>query len=79
MVSGAQIRAARALLWLSPAELARLAGVSVRTVHNAEREPGTPPVQARTLERILTALRDAGIAFIDANHTGGPGVRLRRR
>jgi DNA-binding transcriptional regulator YiaG len=78
MISGAQIRAARALLWLTPAELAVRAGVSVRTVHNAEREPGTPAVQVRTLERILAALREAGIVFIDANHSGGPGVRLRR-
>ncbi len=30
-----------------------------------------------TLVRMQTALESAGVVFIPADHTGGPGVRLR--
>ena len=75
MPTGAQIRAARALLGISARELARRAGVSPRTIANAEAADGPPPVQVQTLERIRATLEEAGIEFTrNAN-----GVSIRRR
>jgi transcriptional regulator with XRE-family HTH domain len=78
MPTGAQIRAARALLAWSANELARRAGVSPRTLRNAEGAEGIPPVQVRTLDRIRRALEAGGVEFTQ-NAGGGVGVRLRRR
>jgi transcriptional regulator with XRE-family HTH domain len=81
MLTGAQIRAARALLNWSAAELARRARVSPRTVHTAERSEGVPRTQVGTLQKIQAALEAGGVEIIPANrgnHGGGPGVRLRR-
>jgi transcriptional regulator with XRE-family HTH domain len=77
MPTGAQIRAARALLAWSANELARRAGVSPRTLRNAEGADGIPPVQVRTLDRIRRALEAGGVEFTQS--AGGVGVRLRRR
>jgi ribosome-binding protein aMBF1 (putative translation factor) len=70
-----QIRAARALLGWSAAELARRARVSPTTLANCERGSGIPRAQTATLERIRQTLEDAGVEFLG----NGPGVRLRRR
>jgi transcriptional regulator with XRE-family HTH domain len=77
MPTGAQIRAARALLAWSAKELARRAGVSPRTLRNAESAEDIPPVQVRTLDRIRRALEAGGVEF--TQNAGGVGVRLRRR
>ena len=76
MPTAEQIRAARALLRWSAAELARRARVSPTTVARCEKGPGIPPVQTGTLEKIRLAFEAAGVEFIGGN---GPGVRLRRR
>jgi transcriptional regulator with XRE-family HTH domain len=73
MISGAQIRAARALLGWSVSDLARRAGVRVFTIADTEsteaitnpRRPGVSAIQA-TLEA-------AGIVFTSGD---APGVRL---
>ena len=78
MISPAQIRAARALLGISADELARRAGISWATIQRFESAPGIPPSRGGTLERVKTALEEAGIDFIgDPLRT--PGVQLRRR
>jgi transcriptional regulator with XRE-family HTH domain len=76
MPTGEQIRAARALLRWSAAELARRAHVSPTTVARCEGANGVPPVQVGTLERIRRALEAAGVEF--TQNAGGLGVRLRR-
>ena len=75
--TGEQIRAARALLRWSAAELARRARISHTTLARCEAVDGTPPVQVRTLERIRAAFEAEGIEF--TQNAGGLGVRLRRR
>jgi ribosome-binding protein aMBF1 (putative translation factor) len=72
-----QIRAARALLGWSAAELARRARVSKTTLANCERGSGIPRAQTATLERIRQTLEDANVEFISGGN--GPGVRLRGR
>lgn len=74
-ISPGQCRAARAILNLSQTGLARTVGVGRSTVADFERGARIPAPAN------LTALRDtlkaAGIEFIDADQTAGPGVRLR--
>ena len=79
MPTADQIRAARALLRLSAAQLARMAGVAASTIARCEAGSGIPAVGIRTLQKIQQALEDAGIEFTRENAGGGPGVRLRRR
>lgn len=77
MPSGAQIRAARALLGISAAELAELAGVTWKTVQRFESVEEIPASRSGTLERVNAALRAAGIEFVGDPVTS-PGVRLTR-
>ena len=77
MISGAQIKAARALLNMSSREFAVGAGVSWATLKRFEEVPGIPPSRSGTLERVKTALEQAGIEFL-GDPVSSPGVRLRR-
>ena len=77
MLTSDQIRAGRALVRLSAAELARRAQISLPTVQRMEAAEGVPRAQARTLAATRSALESAGVEFI-AENGGGPGVRLRK-
>ena len=77
-LTGAQIRAARALVRWSADDLARQSAVGVTTIRRAElTEHKTSMTMANDLA-IRRALENASIEFIDENG-GGPGVRLRKR
>jgi hypothetical protein len=76
-LSGGQIRAARALLKWSAAELARQASLGVNTIGRAEVADGATALTMANEVAIRRALEGAGIEFID-NDGKGPGVRLRR-
>ncbi len=68
-----QLRAGRALARLSQEDLARLSGLSVRTIiafENGDRVP-----YLKTWTALRDALEDAGVMLIDENG-GGRGVRL---
>jgi DNA-binding XRE family transcriptional regulator len=75
MITPHQIRAARALLDLTQADLAERASLSKTGLNNIER--GTSDPKASTLAAIQSALETAGVEFIPENG-GGPGVRLRK-
>ena len=76
-LSSAQIRAARALLRWSAADLANESALGANTIRRAEvAEDGTSLTAANELA-IRRALEAAGVEFIDENG-GGPGVRLRK-
>jgi transcriptional regulator with XRE-family HTH domain len=76
LLSSAQIRAARALLRWSAADLARESALGVNTIRRAEAaEEGTSLTAANELA-VRRALEAAGVMFIEENG-GGPGVRLR--
>jgi DNA-binding XRE family transcriptional regulator len=70
--SGRQVKAARALLGWSQAELARAAGVSLATIGHVE----AALVQSKKANKLRRAIELAGIEFIEQNG-GGEGVRLR--
>ena len=69
-----QIRAARAWIGLSQAELAREAGVAKRTVIRLENSE--EPRSDRIIEKLRSALERRGIEFI---FEGPQGVGLRYR
>ena len=76
MLRAGQIRAARALLRWSAAELAIRSGLSERTVQRMEAAEGVPAGLTKNLELVQKTLEDAGVIFIYADEEG-PGVRLR--
>lgn len=73
MITPDQIRAARALLRLDQAEVARRAHVSLATLRRAERADDKPHASERAIASIQHALETAGAEFI-AN-----GVKRRPR
>jgi len=81
MITGAQIRAARALLGWSASDLAEKSGVSHSSIQRAEAIDGISTMRATNLFALQRALEDGGVIFIGAgdNRSGGDGVRLRPR
>jgi transcriptional regulator with XRE-family HTH domain len=77
MVEPAQIRAARALLGMNQRELSKLAEVAISTVKRIETSVEMTG-SVRTLWQLQSALEQAGVEFIPADETRGPGVRLKR-
>jgi transcriptional regulator with XRE-family HTH domain len=74
MLTGTQVRMARAALGWGVRELAETAKINPNTVSRIENGGDA---LASTLDRIQAALEDAGVIFIDRNEDGGPGVRLK--
>lgn len=70
-----QLRAARALLRWSQADLSDRCKVSVPTIKRLEAMEGDLSGHQTTILAIEAALIDAGIVFI-AQNGGGAGVRL---
>jgi len=76
MLTGGQIRAARALLRWSAEQTADLARVTRKTIERLEQFEGIPPSRSHTLLEIKRVFEDAGIEFVGSPENG-PGVRLR--
>jgi ribosome-binding protein aMBF1 (putative translation factor) len=76
-LSSAQIRAARALLRWSAADLAREATLGANTIRRAEVAEGRTSLTAANELAVRRAFESAGVEFIDENG-GGAGVRLRK-
>ncbi len=79
MITGTQIRAARALLAWSQTDLAERSGASLPTIKRLEASGDHPAGTVKTNEKIRVAVETAGVAFIDDDDEGGRGVRLGRR
>src|SRR6266702_4100231 len=76
-LSGAQIRAARALVRWSAEDLARAAALGLNTIKRAETADDQTSMTAANDLAVRRALETAGVEFIDGNGSG-PGVRLRK-
>jgi transcriptional regulator with XRE-family HTH domain len=76
LITSAQIRAARALIKWTGAELSKKSGVAFSTVMRLEAGEGVPGAQAKTLSAINKAFEAAGIEFIGTPESGA-GVRWR--
>lgn len=69
MITVQQIKAARAMLNFSQAQLAQKAHISTGTLNNIERGIQTDP-KISTLQSIRKALENAGVEFIERNGEG---------
>nr|WP_223217291.1 helix-turn-helix transcriptional regulator [Rhizobium cauense] len=76
-ITGAQIRAARALLKWTAENLAEAASVGLSTVRRAETDNQLPSITTANLKLIRMTLENAGIQFLPSNG-GGVGVRFKR-
>jgi transcriptional regulator with XRE-family HTH domain len=74
LITGNQLKAARALADIDQHELANLAGINVNTIRNMEAR-GAEPItsSAVTIRKVQLALEVRGIEFLNHAH---PGVRL---
>jgi len=74
MITGAQCRAARALVEITIGKLANRSGIDRRAIEKFEQKLDEPTQEeVRTLRE---SLEDLGAVFIDENG-GGAGVRLK--
>jgi len=76
-ITSDQIRAGRALIRWSAADLAREAKLGLATIRRAEVAEGATSMTVANELAVRRALEVAGVEFIDENG-GGPGVRLRK-
>jgi transcriptional regulator with XRE-family HTH domain len=76
LISSEQLRAARALLRISVADLSEMASVGVATIKRIEAGSGLPSANIRTLDSITKALQVAGVEFV-GTPDDRPGVRLK--
>src|SRR4029450_4322117 len=80
MITGNQLRAARALLSIDQRQMAGLADLSVPTIQRRDTSDGLIRANVDSLMKLVSALDSAGIELINpgaASATGGRGVRLR--
>lgn len=75
MITGLQIRAARACLRWSVNRLSEEANVAVRTISRLEEVDGVPPSRSSTLNDVQKAFENAGVEFI-GGADDSPGVRI---
>ena len=74
MITSGQIKAARALLGISIADFAKLAGIGFTTLVRLESSDGVPSGNIRTFEAVQKAFEQAGVEFIGTPEKGA-GVR----
>lgn len=78
MRTSEQLRAARALVRLDQAELAKRSGVSVPTIKRLEAQDGELSANKPTLAAIRGALEESGVQFVEPGVDPlGPGVALK--
>lgn len=79
IITGEQIKGARAMLRLDQAQFSALTHLSVSTIRRLERTRGPVITGEGAVKALCEALEQAGIELIDAGHyegIGGPGIRL---
>ena len=79
MLTGQQIRAARAMLKWTAKDLAERSGLSWDTIQRMDSSDGPLPGRAVNVDKVKRAFEDAGVIFLEDGETksGGPGVRLK--
>jgi len=79
MITGAQVRAGKALLDWSGTDLAERAGVAISTIRRVEACDGLlQSASVKVLQALKNALETGGIEFIGSPEDR-PGVRLTKR
>ena len=75
MISSSQIKAARAMLGWSAAELAKTSNVGPATIRRYEMQEGVPSANLNTIIAIKNTLENEGIEFT-GDPLVNPGVTL---
>jgi transcriptional regulator with XRE-family HTH domain len=75
-LTGPQLRAARALAGISGEELAKRTQLSLSTIRRAESEEGPVKLTRANTQLLMSALEGLGVQFLNADKTGGVGVRF---
>lgn len=75
MLTGMQIRAARAILGWSAQEVAQRTGLTRETIQRLEKTADVPPSRTQSLLELRKIFEEAGVEFVGAPGDG-PGVRL---
>lgn len=76
MITGAQVRAAKALIRWSGSDLAEKANVGLSSIRRIEAFEGVPESSVKVLNAIQKALEAAGVEFLGSPEDGS-GVRLK--
>jgi transcriptional regulator with XRE-family HTH domain len=82
MITAPQLRAARALLGIDQATLAKRSMLSLPTIQRMETSGGLIRGNVDSLVKVIKALEDMGVELIGEgaqSTVGGRGVRLRER
>ena len=74
MITPLQVKMARAALGWGVRDLAKKADLTANTISKFENGSD---VMVGTLTKMQNALEEAGVIFLPADDTGGPGVRLK--
>jgi transcriptional regulator with XRE-family HTH domain len=74
LITGRQLRAARALIGMEQIDLAKRARVAIGTIRRMESFDGEIGARTGTLSLVQRALEKAGVEFLN---DARPGVRLR--
>jgi transcriptional regulator with XRE-family HTH domain len=80
MITGPQLRAARALLGIDQRQLAQIASLSLPTIQRMESSNGVVRGNVDSLMKLVDALAASGIELIGegtVSSDGGRGVRLK--
>lgn len=80
MLTGAQLKAARALLGINQRQLADISGLSLPTIQRMEASDDVVRGNVDSLMKVVEALETAGVEVIGSDAvsgTGGRGVRLK--
>ena len=81
MITGAQMKAARALLGMEQRTLAELSGLSLQTIQRMEASDGNVRGNVDSLVKVVATLNAAGVELLAegvVSHGGGRGVRLKQ-
>jgi transcriptional regulator with XRE-family HTH domain len=76
LITGRQLRAARALLGWEQIELAKRSRVAIGTIRRMESFTGEIGSRTSTLSQVQATLERAGIQFLNDE---SPGVRVRKK
>jgi transcriptional regulator with XRE-family HTH domain len=75
-LTGAQLRAARALVGVSGEELAKRTCLALSTIRRAEGKEGPVNLTRANARAIVVALESLGVEFLGGDPKHGSGVRL---
>ncbi len=76
MMTGAQVRAARALAGIDQRDLADRAGLSVPTIQRMEASDGVVRGNVDSMMKLVAAFERLGIELVNESEAGGRGVRF---